>query len=427
MHGAAISNHQSSAYRIRALRLMLNALTPQSVVPTQCKTDTTVDDETKGVKVSIVVEAGPTAKPEVASSSAITEIDAEAEQLLKGRVPQLADWIDAWASSTSAISYRKQERMQQKKGEARKCLSVRKRLRKQVRVLAEVTRTTVRQALTAARCISFATDSRGEYKVLRFRCDTRRSPYCMDGIIGVFHCGYSSISEAEDDHGVRMLRNLQACIAEFWTPMGGQCMVEEQRAMLANVRCLASDGCAVERKMLFLAFRSICPNTVVVLRDYAHVARNAVKEPLKFDQELGVVHTQLFDTEHAVVLDIQYSSKLKDLLVAAQHLRVRMPETQRPLKVVLRHLSFAKHRFDSLADPVAKIACMIFTIMHIVVDNQLRRAHVQGKASSRRGGPEALHAEILHGVGCRCRLRLVDSIVHQKVRCVGPRHRMLCS
>ena len=119
----------------------------------------------------------------------------------------------------------------------------------------------MRQALTAARCISFARDSRGEYKVLRFRCDTRRSPYRMDGIIGIFHCGDSSISEAGDDHGVRMLRNLQACIAEFWTPLGGQCLVEEHRAMLAKVVCLASDGCPPERKMLFLAVQSICPHT----------------------------------------------------------------------------------------------------------------------------------------------------------------------
>ena len=57
--------------------------------------------------------------------------------------------------------------------------------------------------------------------------------------------------------------------------------------MLAKVRRLASDGCAAERKMLFLCVQMICPNTVVVLRDYAHAARIAVKRPVNFDRALG--------------------------------------------------------------------------------------------------------------------------------------------
>ena len=63
--------------------------------------------------------------------------------------------------------------------------------------------------MTAATSISLAADSRGKYKVLRYRCDSASRPYVVDGVIGVFLCGYESLQDAESDHGDRMQRNLQ--------------------------------------------------------------------------------------------------------------------------------------------------------------------------------------------------------------------------
>ena len=166
-------------------------------------------------------------------------------------MPQLKDWIDAWADASSTTSFLKQARIRQKKSEARVTLGLRKRLRKQIRVIAEVLRQQQRQALTAATCISLAVDSRGKYKVLRFRCDTEHRPYFSDGVMGVFRCGYDSLQDAVDDHGDRMRRNLQGCITRFWTLVGTQThMHAEEQAMLAKVRCLASDGGSSERKFI---------------------------------------------------------------------------------------------------------------------------------------------------------------------------------
>ena len=78
-----------------------------------------------------------------------------------------------------------------------------------VRVLAEVARQKHRQALTAATSISLAADSRGKYKVLRYRCDSVSHPHVVDGLVGVFLCGYESLQDADSDHGDRMQRNLQ--------------------------------------------------------------------------------------------------------------------------------------------------------------------------------------------------------------------------
>ena len=233
--------------------------------------------------------------------------------------------------------------------------------------MADVMRGAYRQALTAATSISLAVDSRASYKVLRFRCDTEAKPFRRDGILGVFHCGYDTLEDADEDHGVRMLRNLRACIAKFWTPLGGHADSAAEADMLRKVKCIASDGGASERKLMFMTFRSICPGVAIILRDFAHAARIALQKPQQFDPEFNAVHTHLFNNganakQHAVIPDIQYSSKLKDLLVAAQRTYLRIPAESNPLRVVLKHLSYAKHRFDSMADPVAKTALMLMPL-----------------------------------------------------------------
>ena len=224
-----------------------------------------------------------------------------------------------------------------------------------------------RQALTAATSISLAVDSRGKYKVARFRCDSPHHPYYLDGILGTFHCGYESLQDADADHGERMQKNLQRCITRFWTPLGGGRLDRQENAMLKNMRCLSSDGGASERKLMFRVVRTLCPGVVLVIRDFAHAARIAMQRPQQFDPVFNAVHTHLFNNglsqkKHAVIPDIQYSDKLKDLLVSAQQLYLRLPAEQHPLRVVLRHMSFAKHRFDSMADPVAKTAVMLLPI-----------------------------------------------------------------
>ena len=138
----------------------------------------------------------------------------------------------------------------------------------------------------------------------------------------MFLCGYDTLDDLDEDHGVRMLRNTRACIARFWTPLGGEADSVAEADMLRKVRCLASDGAKNERKFMLMLFRSICPGVVIIIRDFAHAARIALQRPQQFDAEFDAVHTHLFNNElvgkkHAVVPDIQHSSKLKDLSVAA--------------------------------------------------------------------------------------------------------------
>jgi len=104
------------------------------------------------------------------------------------------------------------------------------------------------------------------------------------------------------------------------------------------------------------------PNVVLLLRDAAHALRIAVKDPLHRDVLLGDVWNSLFDKRHALVPDIMNSPRWHDLLQNIQRVVLRTPCEDRPLTVVLKHLRFAKQRFDSTADPVAKVCYMFLPI-----------------------------------------------------------------
>ena len=108
--------------------------------------------------------------------------------------------------------------------------------------------------------------------------------------------------------------------------------------------------------------QKMCPNVILVIRDNAHAVRIAMRDPRHFDGVFGHVQKRLFVQKHAVVPDLQNSHKLKDMLTAAQGACLRIPGRDRPLDSVLRHFSWAKQRFDSVCDPLAKAACMLLPI-----------------------------------------------------------------
>ena len=103
------------------------------------------------------------------------------------------------------------------------------------------------------------------------------------------------------------------------------------------------------------------------MRDPAHALRIAVKHKLHRDYLFGGVWNELFNKRHALVPDIMNSTKWQRLLRHVQQKRVlRTPCRNRPLAVVLKHLRFAKQRFNSAADLVAKVALMLLPIVTLL-------------------------------------------------------------
>ena len=56
------------------------------------------------------------------------------------------------------------------------------------------------------------------------------------------------------------------------------------------------------------------------------------------------------------------SKKWQDLLQNIQKQLFRIPREDQPLAVIFKHLSFAKQRFESPADPRAKVAFMLLPL-----------------------------------------------------------------
>ena len=88
--------------------------------------------------------------------------DPEEAEAFRGRVPQLPDWIDAWAENSSTMSYRKQERVALNKRALSPGLGcVRKQRQKLVACIAEELRGRQRKGLAEATSICFAIVGKG--------------------------------------------------------------------------------------------------------------------------------------------------------------------------------------------------------------------------------------------------------------------------
>ena len=129
--------------------------------------------------------------------------------------------------------------------------------------------------------------------------------------------------------------------------------------ILKRTRPFAVDGAVKDRRALEYAVRATFPNVVLVVRDAAHALRVAIKDPLHHDDVFGDVWDYLFNVRHALVPDVMNSQKWQDLLQQIQKEVLRIVGASQPLQVVLKHLRFAKQRFDSVADPMAKVAFML--------------------------------------------------------------------
>ena len=199
------------------------------------------------------------------------------------------------------------------------------------------------------------------------RCDAPREPYIHSGILGVTGLEKSAVGDCEEDHALIGVRKLDSFLNTFCTPLRrtgrpSATDLELKEHIRNHTRVFAADGGSKERRALLLAAEHLFPNIALLLRDAAHALRIAIKNPLHFDDLFGEVWTHLFDKRHALVPDVMNSAKWQDLFQNIHRTVLRIPCESQPLSVVLKHLSFAKQRFDSAADPMAKVAFMLLPL-----------------------------------------------------------------
>ena len=308
----------------------------------------------------------------------VDTLTAAGEAAFAGLVPQPTDWKNAWAENSSCVSFHKQQTIAHKKGEAQAGSCVRKQRVKMLAVQAEQERTHV--------CLSM--DEGKARKVLRVRCDTREPPYSFGGVIGFLDTAYANLEEITEDHGKTAVNKLGDFFRDFFTPLSGE---ESEagafEAFVDKVFVLCADGAAAARKILFMCAVFLFKNLRMVIRDPAHAIRRSLI-PMHFDSLFGHVWHEIADRKHALLPDVMNSPKNQQILQALQvTLAVSIPNDARLVQTVLRHLSFAKQRMDSAANPLAALGLMLLVVGAMLA---IRASDVRNTEASRKNATHLL-------------------------------------
>lgn len=241
-------------------------------------------------------EIRPLAEPEPQAAA-----NPLARKTFKGRVPKPLDWLDSFVESSNLVSWSKQARMHtQKSGQAsgepsapepevvrhiwdppaqqaegqplaasqagRRSLAgpretgngLRKRRRRQTRIMAEVVRRRHRRILGKAKFCTLALDEAQGRKLVHFRCDYHKAPWHYQGTLGIFKMGAQTVEEGEGDHAKKAVKRLDEFITKFSTPLrkaslGTTCDNEFREHFLKIVTTISADGGAAERRAIYLA------------------------------------------------------------------------------------------------------------------------------------------------------------------------------
>ena len=153
--------------------------------------------------------------------------------LLKGAVPQPADWLGAFRAAQSPVSFLKAEKQCQTAAYAaiRSTYTKRRQMKQMISVMTEVTRQKKRAAILNAAHISLAIDDRSPYRVVRFRAACLPSktqgeesespsesapPLVQEGILAVLNgcLPVDSMEQLDDDYSASQHKPSQ-CVSRF--------------------------------------------------------------------------------------------------------------------------------------------------------------------------------------------------------------------
>ena len=211
---------------------------------------------------------------------------------------------------------------------------------------------------------------------IRFRCDAPVIPgvaisesgtYFRRGLLGclTLHKNISK-SEIDDDYEKQLSEKILTVLKVFCTPLGEQIEQGLYNTVVSKIRQLAVDGALLKTARLL---QNTMQNCVLVLRDVAHFVRTAAEQPLVRTGEFEEQPARLFNNKHALMKDIQFSDKLQAQLLECQK---RVIYTNKSLggsvTHLMRHFSFAPHRFESFAEPRRKLVCCYVAVVLLLID-----------------------------------------------------------
>ena len=318
--------------------------------------------------------------------SILLQRNMEDDRLLSGAVPQPADWLRAWrlcmnpASWSAAADNAQTEhfiaQIRQRSVQPRAFQSM-------VSCMQEALRARKRAWLQEAAAIFLGFDDKNGRKLLRFKCDTRDAPACLDaagggkadpsrlpygariGVVGCMPVGLASdMADHERDYAERTSEGVVKLLERLCTP---RCEALDHRffdAVLDKVVGIVVDGALLKTAQYMKADRF--RNIVIIMRDPAHIIRTTCRDPLHDADIFSQQYDRLFGQRHAVLTYFMFSNIWQDQLEACQRQLQAVGASTPSLKSVLRHLSFVQPRFESFVSPRRRYVCLLRAIAMVL-------------------------------------------------------------
>lgn len=338
------------------------------------------------------------------------------DRLLAGAVPQPPDWLRAWNASRTPQSWQAAAQAVATEHfirQARERSVGARPLEKMARIMVEVVRAQKRELLRRADSIALSFDDRAGYKLIRFRATSlsavesafsgtppgkhavplqpgaspdapqgtgRASPdtplggsfaalggIASEGILGCLQTlRGAALDEWADDYAQRAAKEILALLDRFCTPLAQPKDDALVHHILARVHSIVADG-ALQKVAAILRAQTM-PGVLLIQRDPAHFIRIACRDPLIRTGNFENQHARLFG-KRGLFRNVQFSDSLQARLEACQKVVLGHRGAQGGgVAHIMRHFSFAPHRFESWTAPRRKLACALHAVALLLAE-----------------------------------------------------------
>lgn len=280
-------------------------------------------------------------------------------RLLSGAVPQPEDWLHAWSATKRGLSNRDASALNfttQFIVSSRIDVQAvqRKALSQMQRVMQENIRRKKRAFLGSAVAIALSVDDKSPYRIVRFKACAGDGQTCS-GLLCVLYplkVLMESPPEAWDqDKCFRAADSIAEGIKSFCTLPSGQVDECLRQHILSQCRSFTADGAPYAQKTGRALRERHCPNIILIFRDAAHMLRISSKDPLFCGEAFNDAWQTFFGSDGGIVPDLQYSPEMRAKLATLNNMLLQDGHLGGILKSNLRHLCFAKQRWESTCSP----------------------------------------------------------------------------
>ena len=317
--------------------------------------------------------------------------DSADDSLLSGAVPQPPDWLRAWSAARELDSWSAAARIARTEhfiASIRAKPVLHRSFQQMILIMREVVRERKRQWIRDCLSISMSFDDWKGVKAVKWKCDAPllhsgavvgEITYSRHGILGCFAPLHDAgLEDMSQDYAERTCLNVVHMVTKFATHLlGGAIDTGVVGKFKSATTSLIVDGALL--KVGRLLKLNHMPNIKMILRDPAHAIRTACQEPLIRSGRFEEQNKRLFTAKHALLKDLRFSECWQARLRACQKLVVA-PKCDAPLlhsgavavagghvgealvTHIIRHISFAPHRFESFVGPRRQYVCMLNAI-----------------------------------------------------------------